>query len=262
MEQTKAFDIVEISYQYFNSFFKVNCAAAYKHFLFIGCDHGIYFNRLDNDMEHKENFKRILYLSKVSQIDILEDLEIMLILADKVLYSCCLDILLNDESFQQVYSLTSTQQESIKQGILTKPNSNQHLRKISSNISFFKTGMVCDKTTFADKPVERRLVCYVKYNAMTSTIRVLEPKANIQDSKKKKTNKSTGIFMKADVANTLCLFKDLYIPGEATSIQFFKNVICVGSAKGFQMVDIGSAGVQSTFFFLKKNMSKLLIYNS
>ncbi|EIE85697.1 hypothetical protein RO3G_10407 [Rhizopus delemar RA 99-880] len=207
MEQTKAFDIVEVSYQYFNSFFKVNCAAAYKHFLFIGCDHGIYFNRLDNDMEHKENFKRILYLSKVSQIDILEDLEIMLVLADKVLYSCCLDILLNDESSQQVSSLTSTQQESIKQ--------------------------------------ERRLVCYVKYNAMTSTIRVLEPKANTQDAKKKKTNKSTSIFMKADAANTFCLFKDLYIPGEATSIQFFKNVICVGSAKGFQMVDIGSAGVQS-----------------
>ncbi|CEG72242.1 hypothetical protein RMATCC62417_07831 [Rhizopus microsporus] len=207
MEQTKAFNIENISHQFFNTFFKVNCAAAYNRFLFIGCDHGIYVKHLDNneDDEH-EGIKRVLHLNKVSQIDILNDLKIMLILADKTL---------------------------------------QHLRKISSSVSFFKVGKVFDKTTSADKPVERTLICYVKYNAMTSTIRVLEPRSNTQDIKKKKISKGTGVFMRTSAADSLCLFKDLYIPGEATSIQFFKSVVCVGSAKGFQMVDIASAGVQS-----------------
>ncbi|RCH93227.1 RHO1 GDP-GTP exchange protein 2, partial [Rhizopus stolonifer] len=236
MQKTKAFDIVDVSHQYFNSFFKVNCAASYKQLLFIGCDHGIYFNRLDSDKENKEKFRRVLYIGKVAQIDILEDLDIMLILADKVLYSCCLDLLLQDQPVLP---------RDAKQTASSKSNNTQHLRKISSNVSFFKPGKVCDKTTFADKPVERTLICYVKYNAMTSTIRVLEPRTNTQDPKKKKTSKSPSVFMRAGAADALCLFKDLYIPGEATSIQFFKNFICVGSAKGFQMVDIGSAGVQS-----------------
>ncbi|KAI9280723.1 CNH domain-containing protein [Sporodiniella umbellata] len=231
-QEVLLFDTVEVSSQFFSTFFKVNCAASYQKFLFIGCDHGIYFNSIE--IEQKDDFKRALYMNKVSQIDILEDLNIILILADKVLYSCCLNtLLLQDTLINEAKTASKANPTELS------------LKKISSNVSFFKTGKVCDKTTFADRLVERTFICFVKYNAMTSTIRVLEPKTSTMDVKKKKTNKSTGVFTNVGTADGLYLFKDLYMPGEATSIQFFKNVICVGSAKGFQMVDIGSANVQS-----------------
>ncbi|KAG1176730.1 hypothetical protein G6F70_003098 [Rhizopus microsporus] len=246
MEQTKAFNIENISHQFFNTFFKVNCAAAYNHFLFIGCDHGMYVKHLDNneDDEH-EGIKRVLHLNKVSQIDILNDLKIMLILADKTLYFCCLDTLIDGERLLTTIRLEQQKEANTTSNDVECSGNSQRLRKISSSVSFFKVGKVFDKTTSADKPVERTLICYVKYNAMTSTIRVLEPRSNTQDMKKKKISKGTGVFMRTSAADSLCLFKDLYIPGEATSIQFFKSVVCVGSAKGFQMVDIASAGVQS-----------------
>lgn len=246
MEQTKAFNIENISHQFFSTFFKVNCAAAYNLFLFIGCDHGIYVKHLDNneDDEH-EGIKRVLHLSKVSQIDILNDLKIMLILADKTLYFCCLDTLIDGEKLLTTVRVGQRKEANSTSNDVECSDNSQHLRKISSSVSFFKVGKVFDRTMSADKPVERTLICYVKYNAMTSTIRVLEPRSNAQDMKKKKISKGTGVFMRTNAADSLCLFKDLYIPGEATSIQFFKSVVCVGSVKGFQMVDIASAGVQS-----------------
>jgi hypothetical protein len=127
-------------------------------------------------------------------------------------------------------------------------------------VSFFKVGTVMDKSSSSDG-VERSLVCYVRYNAMTSTIRALEiHDASTTKSKKKKTTATTkeqGLRRKTTAHfgsllrpqhDGLRVFKDLYIPGEATSIQYFKNILCIGSAKGFQMVDIGSAGVLSKVY--------------
>jgi hypothetical protein len=174
-------------------------------------------------------------MDKVSQIEILEN-KFILILADKTLYTYGMDLL--DDSTND------------------KPADSRG-RKLSNHVSFFKVGTVMDKSSSSDG-VERSLVCYVRYNAMTSTIRALEiHDASTTKSKKKKptaTNKEQGLRRKTTAHfgsllrpqhDGLRVFKDLYIPGEATSIQYFKNILCIGSAKGFQMVDIGSAGVLS-----------------
>ncbi|KAL0142370.1 CNH-domain-containing protein [Mucor lusitanicus] len=243
----------------------------------------------DDDEDDTEGIVKVLSLEKVSQIDILEGARLLLILADKIFYTYSLDALFDENnnilldtiivsspsvSSPSSYKMRSIREHSFGGSISSNStesratnnssnssNSNsstfvkkpkkttQHMRKIGNNVSFFKVGQVYDKST-AGKPVERTLVCFVKYNAMTSTIRALEPcDEKGSDSKKKKKKKSSskpslGLFIRHS-NETLRGFKDLYIPGEATSIQYFKNVICVGSAKGFQMVDIGSAGVQS-----------------
>ncbi|KAI8636087.1 CNH domain-containing protein [Parasitella parasitica] len=297
MERSKVFRMTGISDQVFSAFNRVHCAASYASYIILGCDHGIYFKRpasfrqIDNDEYdvEKEDIVKILSLEKVSQIDILERAQLMLILADKILYTYPLDDLFDENnnllvdtsilSSPSISSPSSSKMKSIQEHtssvssnstksratnssssssssstkttiVVQKSNKMaQHLRKIGNNVSFFKVGQVYDKS-IAGKPVERTLVCFVKYNAMTSTIRALEPcDEKGSDSKKKKkrksSNKSTlGLFIRHS-NESLRGFKDLYIPGEATSIQYFKNVVCVGSAKGFQMVDIGSAGVQS-----------------
>lgn len=167
---------------------------------------------------------RILAMDKVSQIDILEGSNLILVLADKILYTYSLDTLLSTET-------------GIKRG-----------RKISSHVSFFKVGKIWDKNAgtiqesdVSADGVEKTLVCFVRYNAMTSTIRALEP---CETTEKKNKHKNFGRLIRGN-NEALKAYKDLYIPGEASSIQFFKNIICVGSARGFQMVNLSSAEVQS-----------------
>ncbi|KAI9028251.1 CNH domain-containing protein [Phycomyces nitens] len=206
-EKQKVFDIIPISERFFNSINRVNCATTY------GSDQGVYLIK-----ENKEDEPvRVLEMDKVSQIEILDGYNLVLVLTDKILYTYTLDTLLSYDT-------------SVKRG-----------RKISNHVSFFKVGEVIE-TTQLGKTIEKTLVCLVRYNAMTSTIRALEPHAS--PDPKKKIKPHLGIFWRGSTEG-LKGYKDLYIPGEATSLQYFKNIICVGSAKGFQMVNIGSAKVQS-----------------
>lgn len=254
----------------------------------IGCDHGVYLKKHaekegrkkknkrttsdddddddddeDEDEDEEEDITRILSLDKVSQIDILEGPKLMIILADKILYTFSLDSIFDkDDNIVGFVSSPPSPISSISSSIrsnhgksskkktdanttttaTTTTTTTTPIRKISNNVSFFKIGNVFDKSTNSEKT----LVCFVKYNAMTSIIRALEPYNETLDKKKRKSHHHLNHpFFIRNTADMLGGYKDLYIPGEATSIQYFKNVICVGSAKGFQMVDIGSAGVQS-----------------
>lgn len=192
----------------------------------MGGDQGVYLKKEGSGDE----LIRILAMDKVSQIDILEPSNLILVLADKILYTYSLDTLLSTET-------------GIKRG-----------RKISSHVSFFKVGKIWDKNVpltndgeqlHEGEGMERTLVCFVRYNAMTSTIRALEP-YETTESKKKNKHKNFGRLIRGN-NEALKVYKDLYIPGEASSIQYFKNIICVGSARGFQMVNLSSAEVQSKY---------------
>ncbi|KAI8889430.1 hypothetical protein K501DRAFT_208418, partial [Backusella circina FSU 941] len=223
MEKTKVFSMNTVSDQFFNSFNKVNCAAEYKSNMIIGSDNGVFIKKAHHESD--DEMVRILAADKVSQIDILPGPKLILILADKILYAHPID------SFMDKLDDVPTVRQ---------------MRKINSSVSFFKVGNVFDKT-IPDKPIERTLVCFVKYNSMTSIIRALEPYddgADVRKKRKKNNKPQMSLFMR-NQSGALRGFKDLYIPGEATSLQYFKNVICVGSAKGFQMVDVGTTNVQS-----------------
>ncbi|KAI7872412.1 CNH domain-containing protein [Spinellus fusiger] len=255
-EKQKVFNVMTISEKFFNSLNRVNCAVTHgklffyhQHFvtnlsmkntgqsILIGSDQGVYMKKNNND----DIMVRLLAMEKVSQIDILEGSNLILVLADKILYTYSLDSLLSEDT-------------SAKRG-----------RKISSHVSFFKVGKVLEKTLL-DKPSEKTLVCFVRYNAITSTIRALEP--HTTGDTKKKNKPHLGLFMRGSNEG-LKVYKDLYIPGEATSIQYFKNIICVGSAKGFQMVNIASAEVQSVldprdeghnFILQKENLKPISMF--
>ncbi|KAI8328261.1 CNH domain-containing protein, partial [Chlamydoabsidia padenii] len=252
-EKNKVAEVVPINNDFFNGMNKVNCATTFGGSIIIGSDQGVY---LTSGTKSHRKVTRLLDMDKVSQIEILEN-KFILILADKTLYTYGIDLLTtndddnddndkddNDTMFgtRHFRSTTDTELSSQPRG-----------RKLSNHVSFFKVGKVMDKSQQDNElGVERSLVCYVRYNAMTSTIRALE----VHDTstiKKKKKKKQQSLRRKTKQLGSLLrpqheglrVFKDLYIPGEATSIQYFKNILCIGSAKGFQMVDIGSAGVLS-----------------
>ncbi|KAG1464004.1 hypothetical protein G6F56_005169 [Rhizopus delemar] len=233
VEKHKVFNVKPINQSFFSNFNKVNYDG--KSFV-LGGDQGVY---LKKEGDKGDGLTRILSMDKVSQIDILEQSNLILVLADKILYTYSLDTLLPTEV-------------GMKRG-----------RKLSSHVSFFKVGKIWDKSPAAmaseeekDKinGVERTLVCFVRHSAMTSTIRALEPYENTESKKK---HKNLNRLIRGN-NEALKVYKDLYIPGEASSIQFFKNIICVGSARGFQMVNLSSAEVQSVLDPSDENNNHLL----
>ncbi|KAI9317114.1 CNH domain-containing protein [Dichotomocladium elegans] len=219
-EAQKVFDIRSIDARFFNSFNRVTCATSYGtskrdelgKSVVLGSDQGVYMKHEDSKTE---NLRRLLPMEKVSQIDVLEKAGLILVLAEKSLYTYSLESLLAEDS--------------AKRG-----------RKLSSHVSLFKVG-----TVFQGTPSEKTLVCYVRVNTMQSTIRALEPHVSAEKKSRNKLSKLMRGSGTGGGGEGLKVYKDMYIPGEASSLQYFKSILCVGSPKGFQMVDLVSAEVQS-----------------
>lgn len=121
-------------------------------------------------------------------------------------------------------------------------------RKIS-HANFFKAG-VCQG---------QQLVCCVKTSALSTTIKVYEP----MDSMAKKAKKSGFAKMLAGSQDVLKPLKvcdsssddqqqnliqeqqEFYIPTESSSIHFLRSKLCVGCARGFEVVSLDTLEAQS-----------------
>jgi len=103
-------------------------------------------------------------------------------------------------------------------------------KRVSSHTSFFKAGLC----------LGRPLVCVVKSSPLSSTIKTLEP----IDQNVRGKNKPTFRKLLQGGHDTLRVFKEFYIPVESSSIHFLKTKLCVGCAKGFEIVDLESLDTQ------------------
>lgn len=175
----------------------------------LGTDLGVYVGT----SHEPATLTKVLPLEKVQQIEILEEMRFLMILADRTLHTYSLDAL-----------------------VASDPG-NKRGRKYPSHVSFFKTGLCLDKT----------LVCIVKSNSISSTIRTLEPVVQA-DSKKNKSSLAKFLRSNSDV---LKVHRDLYIPTELTSIHFLRTNLCVGCIKGFEIVDLTSLNTQGIVHSLR-----------
>lgn len=98
--------------------------------------------------------KRVLDINNVTQIDVLEEYQLLLVLAARSLLS---------------YPLEALDPYDIQSPLLKRP------RKIQNHANFFKAG-VC---------MGRHLVCSAKTSALTTTIKVFEPMDTLTKGKKK-----------------------------------------------------------------------------
>ncbi|KAJ4147740.1 hypothetical protein LMH87_002247 [Akanthomyces muscarius] len=151
---------------------------------------------------------RVLETPSVTQIDILEEYQLLLVLSNKTLQSYALSALNPDEP-----------------ALAKRP------KKIQNHCSFFKTG-IC---------LGRHLVCCVKSTALSTTIKVFEPNDAMTKAKKQK---GLGKFISSG-HDELRPFKEFYIPTESTSVHFLKSVLCVACARGFEVVSLQTLETQS-----------------
>ena len=173
----------------------------------------------------------MLDVSQVTQIDTLEEYQLLLVLANKTLSSFPLETLEVVEG----------------QNTLSK-----RPKKIQGHANFFKAGI----------GLGRHLVCSVKTSALSTTIKVYEPMDNLAKGKKKsavskmfqsgqdtlkpfKVRIFFCLSLSLMISLTQCVHQEYYIPAESSSIHFLRSTLCVGCARGFEVVSLETTETQS-----------------
>lgn len=123
-------------------------------------------------------------------------------------------------------------------------------KKIQGHANFFKAGI----------GLGRHLVCSVKTSALSSTIKVYEPMDNLAKGKKKSAVSKMfqggqdtlkpfkvriSLFHVHASLRTNTFTKEYYIPAESSSIHFLRSTLCVGCARGFEVVSLETTETQS-----------------
>ncbi|KAI8930226.1 hypothetical protein BC831DRAFT_439680 [Entophlyctis helioformis] len=152
------------------------------------------------------DFTRIIDIRRVSKIDVQEDSRQLLVLADKTLYTYPIEILLGGSA------------AAIQKG-----------RKVSSSVSFFKQGVLADQS----------IICTVDSKPLNSYIKIWRPKA-AENSARTPFGMLFGSGQDA-----LRPYKELYVPTETRSIDYLNTMLCVGSVKGFDVIQMSSLKTQS-----------------
>ncbi|KAL1991752.1 hypothetical protein VTN49DRAFT_5060 [Thermomyces lanuginosus] len=196
---------------FFSSLNRVNCLVPIDggRKLVIGTDNGIYLvDRWPKDKNAKP--RRVLDASGVTQIDTLEEYQLLLVLANKTLSS---------------YPMEALEATDNSNPLIRRP------KKIQGNANFFKAGI----------GLGRHLVCLVKTSALSTTIKVYELMDNVSKNKKKPA--LSKMFQGGQ--DTLKPFKEFYIPAESSSVHFLRSTLCVGCARGFELVSLETTDSQS-----------------
>ncbi|CAE6461849.1 unnamed protein product [Rhizoctonia solani] len=204
-ERSMIFDTYMLSEGVFLEDAKVNCAVPYdygRRFAY-GTDNGVYFQSLHDGVGKPE---RKIPLTDVQQIEILEDYQLLIALAERQVVTFPLDAIDTEDPGKRI-------------------------KRIASHTSFFKAGYCLGRT----------LVCIVKASSLSSTIKVLEPIEQAIRGKSKPTFKK----LLQGGNDTLKVFKEFYIPNESLSIHFLKTKLCVACTTGFEIVDLETLDTQA-----------------
>ncbi|KAI6893637.1 citron like protein, partial [Hortaea werneckii] len=189
---------------------KINCCRPIDggRKLVIGTDFGVYLSdRKPKDASHKP--RRLLEVRLVSQVEVLEQHQILIVLADKAVYTYPLEALDPEEG----------------------PGAPSKRGRRICHANYINAGM-CNGQT---------LVCCVKSSSLSSTVKVFEP----MDSMTKGKKKSGFAKMLASGQEMLKPYNEFYIPMESNSIHFLRSKLCVGGAKGFEIVSLETLETQS-----------------
>ncbi|CAE6487616.1 unnamed protein product [Rhizoctonia solani] len=191
---------------------RVNCAALYaeeyigidnNQIIVYGTDDGVYFQA------QNAQSRKLIDLTNVQQIDVLEDLLLLVVLAailERSVFTFPLDAL---DLFDRM---------------------NRAVRLSRAQVSFFKVGLCMDRT----------VVCMVKTASLSSTVKILESVGFPAGSN---LNRNVETSFK-DTSNRLKIWKDFYLPAELYSVQFLKTKLCVAGSAGFEVVDLETLDTQ------------------
>ena len=209
-ERHKIFTMGKLNEGYFRGDTRINCCRPIDggRKLVIGTDNGVYVCE-SRPKDSSVKPKRMLDSKLVTQLEVLEQHQILVVLADKNVYTFPLEALDPEES---------------------AAGPARRGRRIC-HANYINAGM-CNGQT---------LVCCVKSSSLSSTVKVFEPMDGMVKGKKK-----GGLArMLASGQEVLKPYKEFYIPMESNSIHFLRSKLCVGGARGFEIVSLETLETQS-----------------
>ncbi|SMQ48843.1 unnamed protein product [Zymoseptoria tritici ST99CH_1A5] len=187
---------------------RVNCAASFstpypgKQMVAVGTDYGVYVSELDNP----RGWTKAIGMVRVTQVAVLEEFNLFLLISDKTLVAYHLDAICPNER-------TGTVSDSARKAP-------QKLSG-SKDVGFFVTG----------KQKDRTLVFYKKRDNLNSVFKVLEPVYQ------KSSEKKRGMF-KRGTTEFFREFDEFYIPTECTAMNLFHSSLAVSTARGFEVLTL------------------------
>lgn len=209
-ERHKIFTMAKLNEGYFKGDTRINCCRPIDggRKLVIGTDNGVYVCE-SRPKDSSVKPKRMLEQKLVTQLEVLEQHQILVVLADKVVYTFPLETLDPDD------------------GVAGPARRGKKI----CHANYINAGM-CNG---------QQLVCCVKSSSLSSTVKVFEPMDSMVKGKKK------GGFarMLASGQEVLKEYKTFYIPMESNSVHFLRSKLCVGGARGFEIVSLETLETQS-----------------
>ncbi|KAI6644412.1 hypothetical protein MCOR14_001189 [Pyricularia oryzae] len=189
---------------------QVNCATAFnaygKSIIAIGTDFGVYISEASNP----RGWTRSVQISKVTQIAVLEEFSVCLIIADKSLISYPLDVI------APVSNFPAPSHDSPRRAPV----------RLAKDVSFFATARMKD----------RMLVFFKRKEGMHNTFKVLEPV--FQKSSEKKSRLFGGRKGGSGSTEYFRDFDEFYLPTECYSLNLLQTYIAVSTAKGFELLTL------------------------
>lgn len=196
---------------------QVNCATAFnaygKSLIAIGTDYGLYISEASNP----RGWTRSVQINKVTQIAVLEEFSVCLIIADKSLIAYPLDVVAPVSNFPAP----------------SHDNPRRAPQRLAKDVAFFATARMKD----------RMLLFYKRKEGMHNTFKVLEPV--FQKATERRTRLFGGRRSGTGGTETFRDYDEFYLPTECYSLNLFQTYIAVASAKGFELLTLDKKIPQS-----------------
>ncbi|KAG8701645.1 RHO1 GDP-GTP exchange protein 2, partial [Ceratobasidium sp. 395] len=185
---------------------KVNCAVPYNmgRSTVYGTDLGVFLQVLGDD-ENKA-LAKILDLADVQQIDVLEEHQLLIVLAGGSVLTFPLGLLKSSD----LANLTT---------------------HAASDISFFKVG----------RCLGRIIVCVAKTSTLSTTFTMLEP---VDQNERGKSKSASGKQSQGEKF-TLKVLNEVHIPIESSSVYFSETKLYAACTNGFQTIDLETLDTQT-----------------
>ncbi|KUI63218.1 Rho1 guanine nucleotide exchange factor 3 [Cytospora mali] len=188
----------------------VNCATAFSAFgkslIAVGTDYGIYISEASNP----RGWTRSIQLNRVTQMAVMEEFSVCLVIADRSLISYPLELIAPTSNFP------ASGHDSARKAP----------QRLAKDVTFFATARM----------KERMLVIYKRKEGMHTTFKVLEPV--LQRSSEKRPRIFGGRRGGSGSTETFRDFDEFYLPTECYSLNLFQTYIAVATAKGFEMLTL------------------------
>ncbi|KAG6012506.1 hypothetical protein E4U43_007753 [Claviceps pusilla] len=186
---------------------QVNCATGFSAFgkaaIAIGTDYGVYIS----DPANARGWTRSVQVNRVTQITVLEEFSVCLVIADKSLICYPLDVIAPFAPH-------------------VDDNPRRASQRLAKDVSYFATARMKD----------RLLVFYKRKEGLHTSFKVLEPiyhKATEKRSRMFGTRRSA-----AGSTDTFRDFDEFYLPTECYSLSIFQTYVAVSTSKGVEMLTL------------------------